>query len=471
MWQIFEAVIDVVITDEPVIIDITHGFRSLPFLSFLAAAYLRVIKNAQLEAVLYGNFEARDRTVTPNRAPVIDLTPFVGLLDWMVAADRFTRFGDARDLASLLRQAKPQLTGPPTAEEREIGMTLGHAAKALDQVSNALRLIRPAEALDASDKLQVRLLDATQTTQKHARPFAPFIHTVTNTFAPLALSREQATRDLQAVLARERAMVHWYLDRQQYVQAIAVAREWLVTWTLAHLGFKDQFDGNIRHAVERALGAEIQRLRQSGSDRADSDLTGVDEQNTVSIELSAVSNISEAVDLYANLGNARNDLLHAGKRQSPFSAKSLPQLITRWCSRLDATTAPRIQSIMIILNFSHPLTEEQVAQIEAVTQTTVTRVIAVTPQFDEQEVFVDQLTALMAAIDLTPLEWQSAPLLVVLPSLNFIAGLLLAELHGRMGYFPPVVRTRPVAGVVPRRYEIAEVLDLQDVREQARRQR
>jgi len=60
---------------------------------------------------------------------------------------------------------------------------------------------------------------------------------------------------------------------------------------------------------------------------------------------------------------------------------------------------------------------------------------------------------------------------VVLPSLNFIAAQLLAELHGRMGYFPPVVRTRPVAGAVPRRYEVAEILDLQMTREGARRNR
>lgn len=54
---------------------------------------------------------------------------------------------------------------------------------------------------------------------------------------------------------------------------------------------------------------------------------------------------------------------------------------------------------------------------------------------------------------------------MVLPSLNFIAGLLLAELHGRMGYFPPIVRTRPVAGAVSRHYRMAKLLDLQALSE------
>lgn len=126
---------------------------------------------------------------------------------------------------------------------------------------------------------------------------------------------------------------------------------------------------------------------------------------------------------------------------------------------------------MILLNFSHPLTTAQRDRIEALTGQPVGEVIDVPTQFDEQQPFAPQLAALMAAIDLTPAQWQGEPILVILPSLNFIAAALLAELHGRMGYFPPVVRTRPVADALPRRYEVAEILDLQGVREAARRRR
>lgn len=126
---------------------------------------------------------------------------------------------------------------------------------------------------------------------------------------------------------------------------------------------------------------------------------------------------------------------------------------------------------MILLNFSHPITDAQRAQIEELTRTSIAAVVTAMPQFDEQAPFIPQLDALLTEIELTPDQWQSEPILVVLPSLNFIAALLLAELHGRMGYFPPVVRTRPVADTLPRRYEVAEIMDLQRVRENARRAR
>ena len=123
---------------------------------------------------------------------------------------------------------------------------------------------------------------------------------------------------------------------------------------------------------------------------------------------------------------------------------------------------------MILLNFSHPITAAQRGQIEALAGQPIGREIALMPQFDEQQPFGPQTDRLLAQIDLLPAQWQGEPILVVLPSLNFIAALLLAELHGRMGYFPPAVRTRPVEGSLPRRFEVAEILDLQARREAAR---
>lgn len=126
---------------------------------------------------------------------------------------------------------------------------------------------------------------------------------------------------------------------------------------------------------------------------------------------------------------------------------------------------------MLILNFTHPLTPEQLAQIETLTGQTVSAVRDVPTQFDAQVLFGPQITALADAVGLTSAEWQTLPLLIVPPALNFVAVLLLAELHGRMGYFCPCVRLKPVAGAVPPRYQVAEVLDLQGQRDAARERR
>jgi len=126
---------------------------------------------------------------------------------------------------------------------------------------------------------------------------------------------------------------------------------------------------------------------------------------------------------------------------------------------------------MILLNFSHPLTPNHLAQIEALTDEQVERVIEIPSQVDPQQPLVPQVAALADQAGLSPAEWQSLPILVNPPSLNFIAVVLLAELHGRCGYFPAHLRMRPVQGAIPPRYEVAEVLNLQSVRDEARRKR
>jgi hypothetical protein len=126
---------------------------------------------------------------------------------------------------------------------------------------------------------------------------------------------------------------------------------------------------------------------------------------------------------------------------------------------------------MIILNFTHLLTTSQTTALEQLSGQRIERVIEVKTQLDPSPPFSAQASALIAIIGLTEAEWQTLPLLINLPSHNVIAALVLAELHGRMGYFPAVIRLRPVAGTTPPQFEMAEIINLQAVRDRARQMR
>lgn len=129
---------------------------------------------------------------------------------------------------------------------------------------------------------------------------------------------------------------------------------------------------------------------------------------------------------------------------------------------------------MILLNFSHPLTPEQLEQVARLVRQTgdeELRVIEISSQVDLQQPLGPQVVRMVDSAGLSPAEWQSSPLLINLPSLNHSAGVLLAELHGRMGYMPTIVRLRPIESRVPTQFEVAEIIDLQRVREEARQRR
>lgn len=123
---------------------------------------------------------------------------------------------------------------------------------------------------------------------------------------------------------------------------------------------------------------------------------------------------------------------------------------------------------MHILNFSHPLTPRQLDQVAALAGSAPEQIQDVRSQFDLEHPFNQQVARLLDGLDISTQQWQSGGWLVVPPSLNYAAAVLLAELHGRMGHFPAILRIRPVAGALVTEYEVAEIINLEQVRAAAR---
>ncbi len=125
---------------------------------------------------------------------------------------------------------------------------------------------------------------------------------------------------------------------------------------------------------------------------------------------------------------------------------------------------------MLILNFSHPLTDDQQAQIETIANTSIEEVRTIRVQINQEEPLEPQITSIVDSAGLSSEEWQTFPLLINPPGYAPAAFVLLAELHGRIGHFPSLIRLRPKPGPVTS-FEVAELLNLQSIREAARKRR
>jgi hypothetical protein len=124
---------------------------------------------------------------------------------------------------------------------------------------------------------------------------------------------------------------------------------------------------------------------------------------------------------------------------------------------------------MLIINFGHPLTEAHLAHIREWAGQDIERVITVPTHFDHAKPFAEQVHKLFATIPFTPEQWRTIPLVVNPPGLAPITAVLIAELYSRCGLLPTIVRLRPISGAVPPQFEVAELIDLQEVHDMARR--
>jgi len=143
----------------------------------------------------------------------------------------------------------------------------------------------------------------------------------------------------------------------------------------------------------------------------------------------------------------------------------------RWLKRRLGLTRVTEGQRFLVVNFHHLLKPEQIKDMQRLLQWPRIEVIdARLGTVPEKQNFTRYLLNHIESIDLTAEEWQTACLAVIPPGFAPACSVMLAELHGRLGYFPDIVRIRPSESG-PEKYVVAEIIALRDIRNQARGKR
>jgi len=125
---------------------------------------------------------------------------------------------------------------------------------------------------------------------------------------------------------------------------------------------------------------------------------------------------------------------------------------------------------MLLLNFSHQLTDAQCRQIAELADMSIEEVHTIHVRIHQKGPLEPQIVSIVDSAGLSSQEWQTRPILINPPGYAPAAFVLRAELHGRIGHFPTLIRLRPKDGPI-RSYKVAGLLNLQTIQEAARRRR
>jgi len=341
LWRIFDTLTSSVNEGDTIIFDITHGLRSLPFLVFLAAAFLKTARQVAIEAIYYGAYELGQP------APVIDLSEFVGLLDWLAAADRFAETGDGRPLASLLRAAgrfeHPQRQ--LTAEEQawaDASRRIVSAASAIEETSRALLTTLVPHAAHANHLLSIRLDEAEEDLAEQVPPYRLMAERIRTTYAPFALEKPMAD-ELEADLDIQLKMVRWYLDNGHIPQAVTLAREWIVTAVGYRLGMRAPQILDF-HKGRRPIGEALGWLAHY---RPTASALLADEPPAYAHALHRLSGSEEIARLWDQLTSVRNFINHAAMKTSwaQTPSKTVVEQVRTLCDRLQELAPSLVESV------------------------------------------------------------------------------------------------------------------------------
>lgn len=314
LWEIFSQMTKCFNEDDEIIFDITHAFRSIPLLALLSASFLRVAKGVRLKAILYGAYEARDEQ---NRVPVFDLTPFVSLLDWITATDKFIKGGDSRELASMLSGTQQSLWISAKGQKKaDLPRQMQGLSSTLTSLSQALSLTRPQEVSSLSARLEEKIKDAAKETEKWAKPFTLLLDKAASEFRPFNTNS----------LAAQRKLIRWYVDHEQIAQAITLAREWLVSWAGSQIN-SNAF--SVREDVTTAINQASRRKR--GKD--------IEGESPLLQRIETLPDRSSLLSLWDKVGDLRNDVAHCGMREKPRGAADIVKAVREVVNGLELLTA------------------------------------------------------------------------------------------------------------------------------------
>jgi hypothetical protein len=337
MWEIFETITDRIKADDFVIFDITHGLRILPFLVFLFAAYLKSAKQVEISAIYYGAFELAG-TTEDGSAPVIDLSEFVSMFDWITATTRFTETGDGQALAALLHAASPDNDESRDFPEVQPYKTIAKAAKSIEDTSLALSLARPIEVMECASKLKDLLVKAEEGIEKRAKPFSLLSEKVVEQYGRFALDRPTQTENVFEGLSQQFHMIEWYLERDQIIQAMALAREWVVSVFVWKFGAANNMRNNsIRGQVENALNNAAADQKSKNNPRGKR-LDSLYEKNMQ--DLVEVEDIGK---LWDKLRQIRNNLAHVGMNPHKMPASKLKVHAIEYYKDLEVCILPFLE--------------------------------------------------------------------------------------------------------------------------------
>ncbi|WP_028566874.1 TM1812 family CRISPR-associated protein [Salisaeta longa] len=295
-WAMFETIVDAIPSDARLTIDVTHGFRSQPLIALAIAVYLEAATHVTVERIVYGSFRGAHKD-----APILDLTPFLDLIEWSVAARQFLRDGSAAQLARLLKEAQAQAHKTDADVKPEHAQRTGNQ---LDGLTSAFAVVRPAEiAQERASALHAALEDLQDDVAriKALRPLSFLLTRIQERVAPMQAASLYTREGFMA----QREMMDFFLQTQQLQQAVTLAREALISHQALQMGLspepvpQEAWDG-------------------CGRDRATDYLGALADQHTGrSAEEKSLG------DLWTRLTGIRNDINHAGMNAQPKKAMTL----------------------------------------------------------------------------------------------------------------------------------------------------
>lgn len=311
IWDMFEKIIAVLEENDQVIFDITHSFRYQPMLALLALHFARVTKNIDVRGIYYGQYDPK---AEGKCFPIIDLSSFVELQDWITNVYAFTKTGRADMLSEWLNEKDHSIR----KRERKTTVDLKgvrELAKTWKSFTDALQTNR---SLDVKEKAEEAIKSIQKVSNVDLR----------SAFKPLQGLFEKVENEIYSISEEDEiisglAAIEWCYNHGLIQQAYTMVVELGVTTVCLKndIGPRQKIRGDYSYLLTLAIKIE---KGKASIEELHSEIN--DAKNIVNDLLQYPKLLRTLSDFINN----RNDINHAGCRPEYLNAEKFFEHFVKW---------------------------------------------------------------------------------------------------------------------------------------------
>lgn len=299
IWEIFHIVTNEIDDGDEIVFDITHSFRSIPMLALVVLNYVKLVKNATILGIYYGEYDRDEAKIRP--MPIIDLTPLNEMLEWAQAVNVFLKYGISGPFKEIsTRQLKPHLKSEQWARDTR------QFIESLNNLTMCLYTCR-GKAFSGAGSDKKSISSAVEIVNKNIEKIKDIDKD--NQLKPLIPLMDKIEKRLEIFGGNDNlsvgiAAVKWLIENNLIEQAYTALDETIKTYTCVKFGLDSSDFNNREEIAQKAL-----KIRE---------LSIPEKKWNVKTEYwDQVKNIVEKLDdelvvLSSKIGTLRNDINHFG---------------------------------------------------------------------------------------------------------------------------------------------------------------
>lgn len=240
--------------DDTIYIDITHGFRTLPYMLMGVFRYLSVIKGVQNVKIVYGNLiDSGEVSDDYHHVYFEEIRSFDDLNRWTDATAAFVKYAQVQQIYDEIKYTRVE----------GLSKKLEELAKSMQAVTHALHLVQWVNYIPVFQALQKEIGKLLQGEQDKPIPYFVryVIEWMQRELTPMFRWNDE--NNIEHHINIQREVLRWYTQNEMYTNALILAREFLLTRALMHGVVREEYHGKWEQSTftkQKYVGKQVVKI-------------------------------------------------------------------------------------------------------------------------------------------------------------------------------------------------------------------